>query len=87
MAANLTSLAQKSAKIGFDSSRVFKKILKTFVEKPEDMTLIATRLVYLDAYLKTQESKANKDAIEALISLFSDTEENIKRFTWNRYRK
>ncbi|AFO52339.1 hypothetical protein MHLP_03795 [Candidatus Mycoplasma haematolamae str. Purdue] len=82
MAENLQNIVKKSVELGFNGAKPFQKILKTFVEEPDEMSRIATRLVYLNMYIQSQQTGSGS-RIDKLIDFFAETEQNIKGFNFS----
>ncbi|AFO52318.1 hypothetical protein MHLP_03690 [Candidatus Mycoplasma haematolamae str. Purdue] len=78
---NMETLVNKSGSVGYDVSKPFNKILRTFMDTPEKMSTIADRLSFVEKYVT--ENSNQRDAAKKLVDFFSNTEDAISKLNYN----
>ncbi|AFO52347.1 hypothetical protein MHLP_03835 [Candidatus Mycoplasma haematolamae str. Purdue] len=80
---DMKSLVNSSKSVGFDLSKPFKKVLKSFQKNPSGMSKVVARLKLLEDFAKNKTS-SDKARVESLSEFFSlDDDAEIDRFKWS----
>ncbi|AFO52336.1 hypothetical protein MHLP_03780 [Candidatus Mycoplasma haematolamae str. Purdue] len=85
MVKNLQSIVSKSGEIGFYAGKPFDKIVQSLFEGSSNLGKLATRLGYLEGYIKDRNSK-DKAQVESLVEFFSSNDDKIQSFVWDWFK-
>ncbi|AFO52344.1 hypothetical protein MHLP_03820 [Candidatus Mycoplasma haematolamae str. Purdue] len=79
---NMKSLVSSSRSVGFDLSKPFRKVLKSFQTNPGGMSKVVSRLQLLKNYAEGKNS-TDRARVESLSSFFSlENDSDIDAFKW-----
>ncbi|AFO52340.1 hypothetical protein MHLP_03800 [Candidatus Mycoplasma haematolamae str. Purdue] len=79
MMTSMHNITMKSDSLGVDVSGAFRKLMNTFLEEPDKVPKVSSRLSILETFVTT---KGTKDTAQIFVNFFSSSESNIEAMKW-----